>query len=586
MDDKLLSLSFSVEANKGVYALLLGSGISFTSGIPTGWGILTELCRRIMRVNNADEEDAIKWYQEKYGKPPLYDEVIERLARTSSERQGLLKEFFEPTEEDIEEKRKLPTEAHRAIAQLVKEGYIRVIVTTNFDRLIEQALDELSVQYQILYHESDIDGMKPLAHSECTILKIHGDYRDTRFKNVTDELQQYSDSLTELLQRIFDEYGIITSGWSAEWDTALRDTIKSVKGRRYSWYWHSFTKELNSKAQDLVSFRDGNIILDNKGADHFFKQLLENVQSISEIKKTNPESLQIKIQKFKKYLTNGYEMGISELITNETKIVLEYFNTINFNEPSSIEVLNQRIQEIKDRTKTLATLVYILANNACTPGHERILIETLERLTFNKYNNGTPRLLDLQKIPLQVILYCSGIALTKNENYETLDKIFVKPRVRDNLNNHWDFATYTAPSNGLHDLFSFLYSANRYYLPVEEFIHSYLKDVLLESQLMFDVVEYDIFYDIFEFLRSIKCRHLGKDYQFYSGRFGYKHDKRHIESLLKEGSLNKEWKVLALFNYDYDDFKKAFTKLVDDFQGSYKYNTNGLMDFYEEPSNS
>ncbi|UUN20212.1 hypothetical protein LRS65_27115 (plasmid) [Bacillus cereus] len=48
MDNQLMSLSFSMEANKGVYALLLGSGISFSANIPTGWGILKELCRRIM----------------------------------------------------------------------------------------------------------------------------------------------------------------------------------------------------------------------------------------------------------------------------------------------------------------------------------------------------------------------------------------------------------------------------------------------------------------------------------------------------------------------------------------------------------
>lgn len=48
-----MSLSFSVEANQGVYALLLGSGISYSSGIPTGWGVLKELCRRIMLVDGS-----------------------------------------------------------------------------------------------------------------------------------------------------------------------------------------------------------------------------------------------------------------------------------------------------------------------------------------------------------------------------------------------------------------------------------------------------------------------------------------------------------------------------------------------------
>lgn len=77
-----MSLSFSMEANKGVYALLLGSGISFSANIPTGWGILKELCRRIMALNDEIHEDPIQWYQDHYGQPPAYDEVIEVLAKT------------------------------------------------------------------------------------------------------------------------------------------------------------------------------------------------------------------------------------------------------------------------------------------------------------------------------------------------------------------------------------------------------------------------------------------------------------------------------------------------------------------------
>ncbi len=37
MDEKLLSLSFAMEVNKGVYALLIGSGISYSARIPTVW---------------------------------------------------------------------------------------------------------------------------------------------------------------------------------------------------------------------------------------------------------------------------------------------------------------------------------------------------------------------------------------------------------------------------------------------------------------------------------------------------------------------------------------------------------------------
>jgi hypothetical protein len=40
-------LAFSVYESKGVYALLLGSGLSRAANIPTGWEITLDLIRRI-----------------------------------------------------------------------------------------------------------------------------------------------------------------------------------------------------------------------------------------------------------------------------------------------------------------------------------------------------------------------------------------------------------------------------------------------------------------------------------------------------------------------------------------------------------
>ena len=42
--------------------------------------------------------------------------------------------------EEHEKKQKLPTAAHHVVAAMVASGHFRVIVTTNFDRLLEQAL--------------------------------------------------------------------------------------------------------------------------------------------------------------------------------------------------------------------------------------------------------------------------------------------------------------------------------------------------------------------------------------------------------------------------------------------------------------
>jgi len=43
MIDPIISLAFSLHSTKGVYALLIGSGISRAAGIPTGREIVQDL---------------------------------------------------------------------------------------------------------------------------------------------------------------------------------------------------------------------------------------------------------------------------------------------------------------------------------------------------------------------------------------------------------------------------------------------------------------------------------------------------------------------------------------------------------------
>ena len=55
--DPLTQLAFSVYENKGVYALLVGSGLSRAAEIPTGWEITLDLVRRVAAAQNTEDQD-------------------------------------------------------------------------------------------------------------------------------------------------------------------------------------------------------------------------------------------------------------------------------------------------------------------------------------------------------------------------------------------------------------------------------------------------------------------------------------------------------------------------------------------------
>lgn len=258
--DPITSLAFSVHENKGVYALLLGSGLSRAAFVPTGWEITLDLIRRVAVAENVeDQPDWAKWYRGKNGSEPSYSELLDNLSSTPDERRAILHSYIEPTSEDRDQGRKIPTKAHRAIANLVSDGFVKVIITTNFDRLMENALREVGIEPTIVSNEDSARGAVPLPHNRCFLLKLNGDYLDTRILNTEAELAEYPPALDALLDRIFDEYGLLICGWSGEWDPALRSALTRSPNRRYPVFWTTRTTP-SDVATDLIKQRGARLI--------------------------------------------------------------------------------------------------------------------------------------------------------------------------------------------------------------------------------------------------------------------------------------------------------------------------------------
>lgn len=172
MIDTATALSFAIFENRGVFALLLGSGVCRSAEIPTGWEITLDLIRKVGRLNGvAEQSDWGQWYREAYKKQPNYSELLDALSASPDERRSILHRYIEPTPDDLAQGRRIPTQAHRAIARIVRAGFVRVVITTNFDRLIENALREEGVEPTVVKSEDDLKGSVPLIHSRCFVLK-------------------------------------------------------------------------------------------------------------------------------------------------------------------------------------------------------------------------------------------------------------------------------------------------------------------------------------------------------------------------------------------------------------------------------
>ncbi|MDR3564411.1 MAG: SIR2 family protein [Negativicutes bacterium] len=418
MLDALTSTSFAVHNAKGVYALLLGSGISRAANIPTGWEVTLDLIRRIAATMNESEEcqnTPEEWYRSRFKNDPDYSSLLEQLAISPAERTAALARYFDGSN-DPDGVPLQPTKAHVAIAKMVSRGYIRVIVTTNFDRLMERALEAQGISPTIIATPDAIQGALPLAHATCTLIKLHGDYRDARLRNTVAELSAYDEQTQSLVDKVLDEYGLIVSGWSATWDIALRNAIMRAENRRFTTVWTYFST-LSSEAEELIQFRQAQTIK-VASSDSFFTDLNERLEALETFNAPHPLSVDLAVRMAKKYVAEDrYRVQLYELVMGEAEQAISSFKV----NPTSSQITPELyLQEIKHYEFTMERLLCVLINVAYwgEPRSFTCLKGTIERLMGLKvHSGGYDYLIDLQLYPAVLAFYAVGLGFVTAGNY-------------------------------------------------------------------------------------------------------------------------------------------------------------------------
>ena len=129
MLDPLISLAFGLHSRPGVFALLLGPGVSRAAQILTGWEIVGDLARKLAKLAGEDPEpvDPIAWYKRTHGSEPNSSDLLLKVAPSRAERPALLQGYFEPTAGDIENSRKVPTAAiNTVLIRRIQHSSIRL----------------------------------------------------------------------------------------------------------------------------------------------------------------------------------------------------------------------------------------------------------------------------------------------------------------------------------------------------------------------------------------------------------------------------------------------------------------------------
>jgi hypothetical protein len=478
MDDKLISVAHSTFINKGAMALLIGSGVSRESGIPTGWEIMLDLIKHIGIIQGVKEmDDPEEWYKSVFEVLPDYSDILNKLTHSPEERINLLRKYFEPTAEEFEEGMKTQSKAHNYIAQLIQNGYVRVVVTTNFDRLLENAIKELGIEPTIISNPNHVESALPLIHSRVTIIKLNGDYLDTGFLNLKSELDHYDSRIEALLSYVFENFGLISCGWSGKWDMALFDALKSHHKYRFpNYYTFISTGEQLTK---LSEYRKG-YLLPIKGASDFFFELNENVKAIERIHGYHPLTDQIVVSRVKKYVSRP------ETIVDLNDLILD-LSTTSFEKLEFPSIGQSRVDGIDEQMEMCFTQLKLLGS-ALAEGvywskadHYQIWLNVVKmsmdlhkRYAQSSYTDE----INIRNLPCLIIRYIIGMASLASGKYDLLNRMFGLSNIEYNQKRFILEQTY--PHTVIdHELLRKIMGKN-YFTPMSEKLYEFTKPLFVK----------------------------------------------------------------------------------------------------------
>ncbi|HKB50375.1 MAG TPA: SIR2 family protein [Solirubrobacterales bacterium] len=316
--DPIVSLSVAVAEAPGSHAFLLGSGVSREAGVPTGqqvfWQAVGELYRLEEKTSETPDENELGEWLKKTDREGLgYSAILELIAPDPANRRDYLAKHFEGRE---------PGPAHHVLASLAEAKAIRVFITTNFDRLLEHALQARGIEPVIITSAADLASAPRREHADCYVLKPHGDYLQETIRNTPSELEELEPEIAAELEEIFERFGVVVLGYSGS-DAGIAGLL-SARRSRYGLYWVA-RSELADGASRIIEATGGRMI-NREGAAEFVADLQRRL----EVFRTHPSG-HTPVEVHDEVLTLVRvkdEIGLAEVMRRERREFTENVNAV------------------------------------------------------------------------------------------------------------------------------------------------------------------------------------------------------------------------------------------------------------------
>ncbi len=232
------------------YALLLGAGASWNSGIRTANEMIGEWRRQLyehsrVRVKYSTWLKKQSWYDS----DDEYAKLFEHIYDLPSQRRDYIERCVDNAH---------PTWGYVYLASLLEKEIFNTVFTTNFDDLINEScyLYSERVRPIVCAHDSEVSNVR-ITKRRVKIIKLHGDFLFDSIKNTLSETKRLEKNMESKLAEFGREYGLIVIGYGGRDNSVmsiLEKLLKKPEYFRHGIYWCLRENETPRKrVQDLLA---------------------------------------------------------------------------------------------------------------------------------------------------------------------------------------------------------------------------------------------------------------------------------------------------------------------------------------------
>ncbi|UNX53999.1 SIR2 family protein [Georgenia sp. TF02-10] len=252
-------------------AWLLGAGTSASAGVPTAGQVVDDLLVRLYASSfgvvrqDLDESDPAVMDRihahfrtiaglPQLGSPGDYSAVLEAVMPDDGARRAYLRQMLDG---------RSPSYGQRVLGAFLVEGKTRLVMTTNFDQLVEGAASDARTHagagaplLAVASLGSTDRAARAVSDSTWPLLvKLHGDFQESRLKNLDRELQEQDEVLRQTVVDASRQFGLVVAGYSGR-DESVMAMLSDAAGEPRGWphgiWW--LTREPHALPDSVTDF--------------------------------------------------------------------------------------------------------------------------------------------------------------------------------------------------------------------------------------------------------------------------------------------------------------------------------------------